>query len=227
MRGWECFYPWQCFTSWWYFIHQLFPKLYFWKGNTEKIWLCHQYANRKTSNALLNVLSGRAAHPTQYQAWKLHGQLKACDANTNMPFVSNGKTGRERGAVGVTGICGAIVLWANNRRASEALLPLHAPHNAAGLAAACIHLTPALLQDKSRVAPTRYVSAQIPGWASCANAGWQAGDNQKMVNNRAAGRCPAWCGPHSSFWAFLTADRNESLVGHCVQIKTVGVLPYA
>lgn len=61
--------------------------------------------------------------------------------------------GAVKGNAGVTGICGVIILQANNRGASEALLPLHAPPNAPCLAAACIHLTPHCCMTKAGSPP--------------------------------------------------------------------------
>lgn len=58
-----------------------------------------------------------------------------------------------KGSTGVTGICGVVILQANNGGASEALLPLYASHNALCLAAACIHLTPHCCMTKAGSPP--------------------------------------------------------------------------
>lgn len=133
--------------------------------------------------------------------------------------------GAVKGSTGVTGICGVIILQANNGGASEALLPLHAPHNAPCPAAACIHLTPhccmtkagspppGTCQHRSRVEARALMPRDRQGttrkWSTIV---WLVADQH---------------GPHLGSWASGTAARTESFAGVCVEIKMVGVFPHA
>lgn len=176
---------------------------------------------------MLNVLSRTAMHPTQYQAWKLHGQLKVCDSNTNMPFVSNGETGRERGALGSLASAALSyfepIIGAHEK--SFCLCTLHIM-----LHVLLLHVStwpPHCCTTKAGSPPPGTCQHRSRHDPPALMLGDRRGTTRKWSTIVRLGYWPAWRGPHSGFWVSVTAASTELFVGHCVQIKMVGVLSYS